>query len=149
MSIFRKSKTFNILLDDGAKMPTYAHREDACMDIYSNEDTVIEAGTYKVVKTGVRVDLKKGWEIQVRSKSGLAAKYGVSVLNSPGTIDAGYTGEIGVILMNNGNEDFKINRFDKIAQICPNKIYKMKFKLSNKLTKSQRGEGGFGSTGRK
>lgn len=148
MSIFRL-KTFNILLEDGAKIPTYAHDTDACMDIYSNEDVIIPKGEYKVVKSGVRVDLPKGWEIQVRSKSGLAAKYGVSVLNSPGTIDAGYTGEIGVILMNNGKEDFKISRYDKIAQICPNKIYKMKFKLANKLAKSQRGEGGFGSTGRK
>ncbi len=130
-------------------MPTYAHDTDACMDIYSNEDIVIPKGEFRTVKSGVRVDLKKGWEIQVRSKSGLAAKHGVHVLNSPGTIDAGYTGEIGVILINDGNEDFKISRYDKIAQICPNKIYKMKFRLTNKLSKSERGEGGYGSTGRK
>lgn len=141
--------TLKIKLDEGAKMPCYAHDSDACMDIFTNEDAVIKAGEFKVVKTGVHIDIPYGYEIQVRSKSGLAAKYGVSVLNSPGVIDAGYTGEIGVILMNNGKEDFKINLHDKIAQLFFGPVYKFGFELSDDFEDSERGDKGFGSTGAK
>ena len=134
--MLHRIKKLNIKFDEGAKMPTYAHSEDACMDIYSNEDIILKVNEYKVIKTGVYMDVPKGWEIQVRSKSGLAAKHGVFVLNAPGIIDAGYTGEFGVILKNSGYEDYEIKRGDKIAQLALAPVYKMKLKLTNELKKT-------------
>lgn len=142
-------KTLKIKLDEGAKLPTYAHSEDACCDIYSNEDYVLKVNEYKTIKTGVYMDVPRGWEVQVRSKSGMAAKHGVFVLNAPGIIDAGYTGEFGVILKNLGNEDYEIKKGDKIAQLALVPVYKMKFKKVTELKKTARGNGGFGSTGKK
>lgn len=140
-------KTLRIKLDEGAKMPTYAHKEDACCDIYSNEDVILKVNEHRVIKTGVYMDVPKGWEVQIRSKSGMAAKSGVFVLNAPGIVDAGYTGEFGVILKNLGDKDYEIKRGDKIAQLALVPVYKMKFKSVMNLKKTERGNGGFGSTG--
>lgn len=136
-----------IKLDEGAKMPTYAHLEDACCDVYANENYVLKVNEYKTISTGVHLELPMGWEVQVRSKSGMAAKHGVFVLNAPGIVDAGYTGDLGVILKNAGNEDYEIKKGDKIAQISLHEVTKIEFEIADSLCDSARGEKGFGSTG--
>lgn len=141
-------KRVNIKLDDGAKMPEYAHKDDACCDIFSNEDYILKVNEYKVIKTGVYMDVPKGFEVQVRSRSGMAAKHGVFVLNAPGIIDSGYTGEFGVILKNSGSEDYEIKKGDKIAQLALVPVYKFSFKKVFELKKTERNSGGFGSTGK-
>ena len=145
--MFGLTKKLKIVLEEGAKAPRYAHEEDACMDIYSNEECIIRSKEYCVVKTGVHIEVPKGYEILIRSRSGLAAKHGIAVLNSPGTIDCGYTGEIGVILINHGKEDFKIERYDRIAQMCLKRVIKTKFELVDTIEDTDRGSKGFGSTG--
>ena len=146
--MFDRLKTIRIKLDEGAKVPTYAHKEDACCDIYANEDYVLKVNEHKIIKTGVYMDVPTGWEVQVRSKSGMAAKNGVFVLNAPGIIDAGYTGEFGVILMNLGDSDYEIKKGDKVAQLALVPVYKMKFKKVNELKMTDRGSGAYGSTGK-
>jgi dUTP pyrophosphatase len=100
-----------------------------------------------LVPTGFKVEIPINYEIQVRPRSGLAIKHGISVLNSPGTVDSDYRGEIGVILINHGDTNFKINPFDRIAQIVVTQIIKVKIIKNNNLSDTQRGSGGFGSTG--
>ena len=100
-----------------------------------------------LIPTGFKVEIPTNFEIQVRPRSGLAIKHGISVLNSPGTIDSDYRGEIGVILINHGDTDFKINPFDRIAQIVVTQIIKVNIIKNDDLSKTQRGSGGFGSTG--
>lgn len=130
-------------------IPDYAHRGDAGMDLYSIEDTVIPSGKYKIVKTGIAIEIPKGFEAQIRSKSGIAVKNGVFVLNSPGTIDECYRGELGVILCNLGERDYFIKKGEKIAQMVFNKVEYLSPVEVNKLSSTERGEGGFGSTGLK
>lgn len=101
--------------DENAILPNYAHPEDAGMDIYSNEEVIIPARSWGLVKTGFSMELPAGYEAQVRSKSGLSLKSGLIVLNSPGTIDENYRGEVGVILMNVAQTDYKVEKHQKIA----------------------------------
>jgi len=130
-----------------AILPNFAHPEDAGMDIYSVEDKIIPAGKWALVKTGFSMELPHNYEAQVRSKSGLALKSGLVVLNSPGTIDENYRGEVGVILLNVADSDYKVEKHQKIAQMVINEIKHFKVVEVESLTDTTRGEGGFGSTG--
>ena len=112
---------------------------------------VIHPGGWLLVPTGLYVSIPKGFEIQVRPRSGLAAKYGITIINSPGTIDADYRGEIGVILQNNGFEAFKVKSGDRIGQLALRKVYSITWKDVDNysgLDETDRGKGGFGSTGK-
>ena len=111
------------------------------------DDKVIVPGHRAIIPTGIRMAIPHGFEAQVRSRSGLAASKGIMVLNSPGTIDADYRGEIGVILMNFGNELFVIRRGDRIAQLVVSRIEGVQLIEEGKLSETERGDGGFGSTG--
>ena len=135
-------------LDPKAIMPKYAHDTDSGADIFALETVTIEAGQMIPLRTGLSVGLPSGYELQVRSKSGLAAKYGLFVLNSPGTIDQDYRGEILVLLQNAGKVNYTVKQGDKIAQVvlCP--VFHAEFSAVFNLSETARGEGGFGSTGR-
>jgi dUTP pyrophosphatase len=132
-------------------LPEYATQGSSGLDLRAavENELIISTGKVKLVPTNIRVQIPEGFEIQVRPRSGLAAKYGIGVLNSPGTIDSDYRGEIKVILFNFGNEDFIIKRGDRIAQIVVQKIYRANFIESEGLNESKRNEGGFGHTGSK
>lgn len=136
-------------IDSEALIPSYAHEDDAGMDLYSIEEMEIEPSCTVLIRTGIKIELPIGTEAQIRPRSGLALKHGITVLNSPGTIDAGYRGEIAVILINHSKEIFVIEKHMKIAQMVIKPVYKVKIIETNDLTDSQRGEGGFGSTGLK
>lgn len=133
--------------DKTAMLPSYAHPEDAGMDIFSNEEKLIPAKTWALVKTGFSMELPCGYEAQVRSKSGLTLKSGLIVLNSPGTIDENYRGEISVILMNVADVDYKVEKHQKIAQMVINKVEHFKKIEVSEMSQTNRGNGGFGSTG--
>ena len=128
-------------------LPQYARSGDAGMDVFANveEAVVIKAGERALIPTGLKVGIPVGYEIQVRPRSGLALKKGITVLNTPGTIDAGYRNEVGVILMNHSNEDFIVNPGDKIAQIVLKKFETIEWKEVEELGGYDRG-GGFGHT---
>jgi dUTP pyrophosphatase len=142
-----KAKVKFIKTHKDAHIPKYAHKSDAGMDLYSVESKVLKAGEHAVVKTGLQMSLPFGYEAQVRPRSGLAAKYAVTVLNTPGTIDADYRVEVGVILINHGKQEFKIEKGDRIAQMVISKLTKFDVQEVKTLEKTVRGEGGFGSTG--
>ena len=130
-----------------ATLPSYAHEGDAGLDIRSVEELEIAPGARALVHTGLVFMLQPGWEAQVRPRSGLALKHGVTVLNTPGTIDAGYRGEVGVILANFGTDPFKIAKGDKIAQIVVSPVVRADIVETNEIDATERGLGGFGSTG--
>lgn len=136
-----KNRSKNIL-------PSYATTLSSGMDLISNENIIIKPYDIKLVRTGVYIELPKNMEAQVRSRSGLSLKHGISVLNSPGTIDADYRGEIGVILMNNSVVNFEIKIGDRIAQIVFAKVKRIKWKEVKKINNTIRSAGGFGSTGK-
>ena len=134
-------------LNQEAILPSFAHKGDAGMDLYSVEDVVIPSGESRLIKTGISLELPKMTEAQVRPRSGLALKNSITVLNTPGTIDEGYRGEVGVILINHGKEDFTVTKHMKIAQMVLKPIYEVNIVEANELSDSERGIGGFGSTG--
>lgn len=135
-------------LNPDAIIPDYAHMGDAGMDLYSVQDDIIEPLTWKLIPTGLACELPEGTEGQVRSKSGIALKNGVFVLNTPGTVDENYRGEIGVVLYNlNTREPFVIKKGQKIAQYVINAIEYVDTLEVEELDETSRGEGGFGSTG--
>lgn len=136
-------------LSPKAVIPFQQHAYDAGYDVTSVEDTVIPAGKWKLVKTGLSVELPAEMELQVRSRSGLALKTGVFCLNAPGTVDAGYRNEIGVILANFSDEDFRIQCGDRIAQFVFQTPKHPEITEVEELSESDRGLGGFGSTGMK
>ena len=136
-----------VKINEDAIIPKFAHLSDAGMDVYASEAAELQAGEYKIVKTGLQMSMPFGYEAQVRPRSGLAAKFGVTVLNTPGTIDCEYRGEVGVILINHGKNVFKIEKGDRIAQMVVNKLTRFEVKQVKTLEKTVRGEGGFGSTG--
>lgn len=127
-------------------LPSYETPQSAGADIRSNEDIIIPAHNRKLVHTGRFVSIPSGYEIQVRPRSGLALKKGITVLNTPGTIDADYRGEIGVILFNTTDDDFVVKSGDRIAQIVLNKVEQINWIEVDELDKTERGDGGFGST---
>ena len=131
-----------------AKIPTYAHPGDAGMDVYAVEDYSLKHNERHLFSTGLCADIPTGYEIQVRSRSGLALKHGICVLNSPGTIDESYSGIIGVILVNLGDESVVIHKGDRIAQLIFSPVTKAEPFEATVLKDSERGESGFGSSGR-
>lgn len=130
-----------------AVLPAYAHPSDAGMDVRSVEELVIPAGKRALVHTGLVMALPPLYEAQVRPRSGLALKFGVTVLNTPGTIDSGYRGEVGVILANFGDADFVIRKGDKIAQLVIAPVTQPEVCEIAEIDETDRGAGGFGSTG--
>lgn len=130
-------------------LPYYASTGAAGMDIVAavEESTIIEPGKIVLVPTNLSVAVPKGYECQIRSRSGLAAKFGIFAINSPGTVDSDFRGEVKVILANFGNSSFKIDRGDRIAQMVVAKYEEVNWIESDDLDKTSRGEGGFGSTG--
>jgi dUTP pyrophosphatase len=134
-------------LDPGAVAPHYAHPGDAGLDLFSNEHVELQPGESRLVKTGVAVELPPGTEGQVRPRSGLAAKHQITVLNSPGTVDEGYRGEIGVILINHGQTAFVVEKGMKIAQMLVKPVIRVEVREVETLSATRRGAGGFGSTG--
>ena len=135
----------------GLPLPKYMSDHAAGMDLYAAVEatTIIAPGGWKLVPTGLAIALPDGYEAQVRPRSGLALKQGVSILNTPGTVDADYRGEVGVILMNHSQQDLVINRGDRIAQMIINKIERIEFEEVAELPTTERGAGGFGHTGNK
>lgn len=133
------------------QLPAYATEGSAGMDIRAavQNELIIEPGKVVLVPTNISVEIPMGYEIQVRPRSGLAANHSIGILNSPGTIDSDYRGEVKIIVMNFGNEPFVIHRGDRIAQLVVSKVYLAKIVESKNLNSSKRGEGGFGHTGKK
>ena len=131
-----------------AVLPSFAHEGDAGMDVRSVQALTIQPGRRALVKTGLVAEIPSGYEIQVRPRSGLAFKHGVTVLNSPGTVDSGYRGEIGVILVNFGDEPFPVSVGDRIAQLVVSPVTQAEISETSDVSSSERGEGGFGSTGK-
>ena len=136
-------------LNQDAKLPNFAHKGDAGMDVYSIEEAVIKSGETKLIKTGISIELPERTEAQMRPRSGLALKNSITLLNSPGTIDEGYRGEIGVIMINHGKDNFKVEKHMKIAQMVVKPIFDINVVEIEELSDTDRGEGGFGSTGLK
>jgi dUTP pyrophosphatase len=134
-------------IDPAAVMPSYAHPGDAGMDICSREALVIPPGGRALVHTGLVFQLPPDAEAQVRPRSGLALKQGVTVLNAPGTIDAGYRGEVGVILANFGSEPFHVTVGMKVAQVVVAPVVQATLVETVETDETERGAGGFGSTG--
>ena len=132
-------------------LPEYATEGSSGLDLRAavESEIKIEKGKIGLVPTNLKVEIPLGYEIQIRPRSGLAAKNGIGVLNSPGTIDSDYRGEIKVILFNFSDEDFIIKRGDRIAQMVVSKVYRAKLILTDELENSKRGDGGFGHTGKK
>lgn len=134
-------------INTDAKLPLKAHATDAGFDLFSNEQVTIPSGEYKLIKTGISIELPPNTEAQIRPRSGLALKYGITVLNSPGTIDEGYRGEIGVILINHSKSNFVVEKYMKIAQMVIAPVIQVEIKETTLLSGSDRGNDGFGSTG--
>lgn len=130
-------------------LPEYATDHSAGMDIraFVNEPVILAAGERKLIKTGLYFEIPEGFEVQIRPRSGLAIKHGVTVLNSPGTIDADYRGEVCIILVNLGTDAFEIKNGDRIAQMVFAKYEKVIWSEVETLAESSRGSGGFGHTG--
>ena len=145
----KKSTVIKVLKTKAAKMPVRATEGSAGYDLCSVEDLELLPGEYKMVATGLRLEIPEGFEAQVRPRSGLAARHGIGVLNSPGTIDSDFRGEVKVILINHGREPFKIEKGMRIAQMVFASLTKVTLELEENLSSSTRGEGGFGSTGTK
>ena len=133
--------------DPEAHLPAYAHPGDAGMDVRSIENVTLAPGARALVRTGLVLELPPDAEAQVRPRSGLALKHGVTVLNTPGTIDAGYRGEVGVILVNLGDAPFKVEKGMKIAQLVVAPVAQAEIVEVSAVDATDRGAGGFGSTG--
>ena len=129
-------------------LPAYATAHAAGMDVVAAEDVTLAPGMRHAVATGFAIAIPAGFEVQVRPRSGLALKHGITCLNTPGTIDADYRGEVKVILANLGGEPFEVRRGERIAQLVPAAVQQARFAEVAELDETARGEGGFGSTGR-
>ena len=142
--------SINVFCMKGGQLPLYATDKAAGADLFANLDgksVTLEVGQRELIPTGIIIELPDGYEAQVRSRSGLAHRHGVAVLNSPGTIDSDYRGEIKVILINLGDKPFTINDKERIAQLIIAPVSRCSFNQVVQLTTTQRGEKGFGSTG--
>ena len=138
------------IISKSGEIPKYAKPGDAGFDLRSNVEGAIylPPGDRVLITTGLSIELPEGFEVQIRPKSGLAFHEGITVLNSPGTIDCNYRGDIGVILINHGKEHFTIRKGDFIAQGVISRVEKAEWIVSDKLSETERGVGGFGSTGK-
>ena len=145
IKIKRISKEYNDI-----PLPEYATEGSAGMDIRAavKESLIVKMGEVVIVPTNLSVEIPQGYEIQVRPRSGLAAKHGIGILNSPGTIDSDYRGEIKIILINFGKEDFTIQKGERVAQLIISRVFRANFKEESSLNESKRGTGGFGHTGK-
>lgn len=134
---------------EGARIPQYATEAASGMDLYAftEEPVIIRPLERALIPTGIFLSIPNGYEGEIRPRSGLAYNYGITVLNTPGTIDSDYRGEIKVLLINLGDKPFKINNGDRIAQIVFKTVARVEFDIVSRLPESVRGEGGFGSTG--
>lgn len=137
------------IANEGAVVPSYKTAGAAGADVCAliKEPVVIPSGKYAMIPTGLFFEIPQGYEIQVRPRSGLAAKNGVTVLNTPGTIDSDYRGELRILLINFGENDFVVNSGDRIAQIIVSPVTTADFIITDSLSDTERGEKGFGSTG--
>jgi dUTP pyrophosphatase len=133
---------------EGLPLPSYATDGAAGMDIVAAEDLTLAPGQRHAVAAGFAIAIPTGYEVQVRPRSGLALKHGITCLNTPGTIDEDYRGEVKVILANLGSEPFEVRRGERIAQLVPARVQKAAFHEVAELSDTSRGAGGFGSTGR-
>jgi dUTP pyrophosphatase len=141
--------TIEIQAEEGSELPTYGTEQAAGADVRARlpEPVTLQPGERKIIPTGLRISIEKGYEVQVRPRSGLAAKHGLTVLNTPGTIDSDYRGEIKVILINLGQEAFTIETGMRIAQLVIAPALQANFIQAEALSSTARGEGGFGHTG--
>tara|TARA_A100000164_G_scaffold9770_1_gene8381 strand:+ start:156 stop:593 length:438 start_codon:yes stop_codon:yes gene_type:complete len=144
------SKVLIKKLDPSVELPAYKTSGASGMDLmaFTNKPIILKPKSSYLVPTGLSVAFSSDYEIQIRPRSGLAAKNNISVLNTPGTIDSDYRGELKVILFNHGNEDFLINNKDRIAQMILTPVIKIDLEVTDDLPETIRGEGGFGSTGK-
>ncbi len=133
---------------EGLPLPAYASEHAAGMDVVAAEDIMLAPGARHAVATGFAIAIPHGYEVQVRPRSGLALKHGITCLNTPGTIDSDYRGEVKVILANLGSEEFAVVRGERIAQLVPTPVLRAAFAEVADLDDTARGAGGFGSTGR-
>ncbi len=138
----------NVVNKSENPLPKYAKQGDAGMDICAAEDIHISPFNWTAVSTGLYVEIPEGYEIQIRSRSGLAYKHGIQVLNSPGTIDSGYRGEIKVILKNNDHRTYNVSKGDRIAQMVVAPVTTATLTEVAEISETERGEGGLGSTGK-
>jgi len=136
------------LIHNEARLPYQANEGDAGLDLYAVEEKVIKSGEAELIGTGIQIELPEGTEAQIRPRSGLALKHSITVLNSPGTIDEGYRGEIKVILINHGKEDFKVEKEMRIAQMVIAPVVQVKLEQAEVLSNTDRDKGGFGSSGK-
>ncbi len=133
---------------NGRLIPQYKSEGAAGCDLFAATNNRIKPGSFCAIPTGIRIEIPKGYEAQVRPRSGLAFNHGIGILNAPGTIDSDYRGEINVVLFNFGKKSFRIRTHDRIAQLVFNQIVRAEFDPTRNLTKTRRGSGGFGHTGR-
>ena len=135
--------------DNDLPLPSYESEGSSGMDIRANvkEPVLLNPGEIKLIPTGFAVSVPLGYEAQIRPRSGLALKHGIGLVNSPGTIDSDYRGEVGIIMTNWGSESFSIRRGDRIAQMIISRVYKADFVVTDNLDETSRGQGGFGHTG--
>ena len=133
---------------EGLPIPARATEHAAGLDVVAAEDLTLEPGQRHAVATGFAIAIPEGYEVQVRPRSGLALKHGITCLNAPGTIDSDYRGEVKVILANLGSEPFEVRRGERIAQLVPATVLQADFREVEQLSETSRGAGGFGSTGR-
>lgn len=135
------------LLNDKAVVPTYGTQGAAGFDFYSTTEITVEAGETVLIKTGLAMEIPEGYELQVRPRSGMSLKTKVRVANSPGTIDCDYRGEVGIIIDNIGTTPYEVKIGDRIAQGVLNEVPQAAFKITDTLSETERGEGGYASTG--
>jgi dUTP pyrophosphatase len=138
-----------IRVNPGAKLPEYKSKGSAGADVcaFLEKPITIKSGGIELIPTGLFIELPEGYEAQIRPRSGLAIKYGITLLNTPGTIDSDYRGEIGIITANFGTEPFEVTNGMRIAQMVFSRVYHGEFTVKNKLNRTERNEGGFGHTG--
>jgi len=138
----------NVVNKSENPLPKYARDGDAGMDICASEDVQIKAFSWTTIPTGIYLEIPEGYECQIRSRSGLAAKFGIFVLNSPGTIDSGYRGEVKIILKNEDHRPYEVKKGDRIAQMVFAPVTNATLTEVAELSDTDRGEGGLGSTGK-
>lgn len=131
----------------GARLPARAHPGDAGLDLFAAADVDVPAGETRRVGTGLAVALPPGTEGQIRPRSGIALRHGVTVLNAPGAVDAGYRGEVGILLVNHGRRTFRVRRGMKVAQLVVTPVVEVEVVEADALSETARSDGGFGSTG--
>ena len=141
-------KLFRLPHGDELPLPRYASEDAVGLDVSAAEELILQPGERHAVATGFAIEIPRGYEVQVRPRSGLAMKHGITCLNTPGTIDSDYRGEVKVILINLGQEPFEIRRGERIAQLVPAPVLRADFVEASELSNTERGSGGFGSTGR-